>query len=172
MEHKVTLSDNRQVTIRTLEPEDKDKLHQMYRTMSEEALQYSMAPYTPDRIRSWIDNHHNLISLVAEDQNLIIGYGEIQKHVEPTKMGTSHLNIYLHQDYHHRGLGTAMLIHLLKQAQEHNIHKVNLEVVADNTPAVQLFKKHGFQAEGRIRDAFHKDGQYYDIIPMGKILNK
>jgi putative acetyltransferase len=65
-----------------------------------------------------------------------------------------------------------MLIHLLNKAQQQNIHKVNLQVVADNHPAIRLFQKLGFEPEGRIRHAFHNNGKYLDIIPMGKIINK
>ena len=172
MEHNVTLRDQRTVTIRTLQPQDKDKLHHMYNTMTPQALRYSMHPYTPNLIRTWINNRNNLISLVAEHNNNIIGYAEIQKHPTPRLKGITDLNIYLHQDYHQQGLGTAMLIHLLNQAQQQNIHKVNLQVVADNHPAIRLFQKLGFQPEGRIRHAFHNNGKYLDIIPMGKIINK
>lgn len=143
----------------------------MYRSMSPEALRYSMVPYTPDRIRTWIDNRNNLISLVAEHDENIIGYAEIQKHTNQSLKGITDLNIYLHQDYHQQGLGTAMLIHLLNQAQQQNIHKVNLQVVADNHPAIRLFQKLGFEPEGRIRHAFYNNGKYLDIIPMGKIIN-
>ena len=171
MEHTVTLRDRRTITIRTLQPQDKDKLHHMYQSMSPEALRYSMVPYTPDRIRTWINNRNNLISLVAEHDENIIGYAEIQKHTNQRLKGITDLNIYLHQDYHQQGLGTAMLIHLLNQAQQQNIHKVNLQVVADNHPAIRLFQKLGFEPEGRIRHAFYNNGKYLDIIPMGKILN-
>lgn len=172
MEHKLVLKDRDSVTIRNLQLSDKDNLYQMYDTMSQEALRYSIAPYSKDRIKTWLDMEQDLISIVAENNDRLVGYAEIQKQTHPHQLGICHLNIYLHQDYQGKGLGTFMMTHLLNQAQHQNIHKINLEVVADNIPALQLFKKFGFEPEGRIRDGFNHNGEYLDVIPMGKILNK
>ena len=88
-------------------------------------------------------------------------------------MGTGDLNIYIHQDYQGAGLGTALMVMLLNAANEHSLHRINLEVVADNETAVHLFRKFGFNVEGRRVDAYKaQDGGLYDILLMGKTLNK
>lgn len=76
-----------------------------------------MAPYTMERIQRWIDNIQNLIPLEAEHQNKIVGYAGIYKFPHPRREGISDLAIYLHQDFHNVGLGTAMTEKLLQLAR-------------------------------------------------------
>jgi len=173
MERTFTLRDGRLVHIRPLQEEDKEGLHGMYQAMSPDALRWSMAPYTEETINRLIGNMPNLISLVSVHDGDIVGYASVQKFTHPRRMGTGNLNIYIHQDYQGAGLGTALMVMLLNAANEHSLHRINLEVVADNETAVHLFRKFGFNVEGRRVEAYKaQDGGLYDILCMGKTLNK
>jgi len=173
MERTVTLRDGRRVHIRPLKEDDREGLHGMYQSMSDDALRWSMAPYTEETIDTWIGDLPNLISLVAVHLGEIIGYASIQKFAHPRLAGTGDLNIYIHQDYQGAGLGTALMVMLLNAANEQSLHRINLEVVADNEKAVHLFRKFGFNVEGRRVEAYKAiNGSLHDILLMGKTLNK
>ena len=173
MTQSVRLKDGREVAIRPLTAEDNEKIYEMFKAMSEEALRWSMPPYTRERIERWMSNIKNLIILGAEHDRRLIGYAQIGKGSQPRRIGTAGLAIYLHQDYHGVGLGTEMTGLLLEAAEEHGVHKVNLDTVAENEAAIRLFEKMGFEVEGRIRDSYRgADGGYHDIIAMGKILQE
>jgi len=168
---KVKLKDGREVTIRFLTANDKEALFQMFSSMSSEALKWSMAPYTLEVIQRWINNIKNLIPLVAEYNNRIVGYASIYKFQHPRRKGIGDLAIYLHQDFHNVGLGTAMMKKLLQLAKEHKMHKLELYVVEDNKVAVALYKKFGFKIEGISKDSFFgSDGKYHNMIHMGLLL--
>ena len=168
---KVKLKDGREVTIRFLTANDKEALFQMFSSMSSEALKWSMAPYTLEVIQRWINNIKNLIPLVAEYNNRIVGYASIYKFQHPRRKGIEDLAIYLHQDFHNVGLGTAMMKKLLQLAKEHKMHKLELYVVEDNKVAVALYKKFGFKIEGISKDSFFgSDGKYHNMIHMGLLL--
>ena len=170
---KVMLEDGREVTVRFLTIEDKEKLLEMFSSMSKEALRWSMTPYTREVIERWMNNIQNLISLVAEHDNRIVGYASILKFTHPRLKGNGDLLMYLQQDFHGVGLGTAMTELLLKLAKEHGMHRVRLYVVADNRIAVHLYKKFEFKIEGNMKDFFFgEDGKYHDMLIMGKILNE
>jgi len=168
---KVKLKDGREVTIRFLTANDKEALFQMFSSMSSEALKWSMAPYTLEVIQRWINNIKNLIPLVAEYNNRIVGYASIYKFQHPRRKGIGDLAIYLHQDFHNVGLGTAMMKKLLQLAKEHKMHKLELYVVEDNKAAVTLYKKFGFKIEGISKDSFFgSDGKYHNMLHMGLLL--
>jgi RimJ/RimL family protein N-acetyltransferase len=170
---KVKLKDGREVNIRPVTPDDKGGLFALFSSMSEEALRWSMAPYTLDRIQRWIESLPNLIFIAAMHGSRIVGQATVNKFTHPRRRGVAEFGIYLHQDYHNVGLGTAMTKILLRQAGEQGIHKVNLETVADNEPARHLFRKLGFAEEGRIKDSYlGEDGKFHDIILMGKIVEE
>ena len=169
---KFKLRDGREVTVRFLTVKDKAGLFGMFSSMSEKALEWGMAPYTMDVIERWVGNIQNLISLVAEHGDRIVGYASILRFSHPRRRGVGDQLIYLHQDFHGVGLGTAMMEKLLQLAKKEGMHRVELTVVADNTVALHLYRKLGFQTEGRSKDSFlGSDGKYHDMIEMGLILD-
>lgn len=47
-----------------------------------------------------------------------------------------------------------------------NLHRIELEVLANNARAIHIYEKLGFRREGIQRDAQFRDGQYIDVIFM------
>jgi len=168
---KVTLKDGREIMLRFLTANDREKLFRMFSSMSEKALEWSMAPYTMEDIERGISNLPTRIALVAEYQDKIVGLANIHKFLHPRRKGLGDLAIYLHQDFHNVGLGTAMTERLLQLAKNEKMHRIELTVVKENKIALRLYEKFGFQIEGVSKDAFYgQDGRYHDIINMGLIL--
>jgi putative acetyltransferase len=166
----IKLKDDREVNVRFLNAEDKERLFEMFASMSDEALKWGMPPYTREVIERWMSNLPNLIALIAEYNNRIVGYATIFKYAHPRRKGTSDLGMYLHQDFHNIGLGTAMLSLLLELAKKENMHRIGLHVIADNHIAIHLYEKFGFKIEGVMKDAyFGADEKYHDEIAMGII---
>lgn len=50
------------------------------------------------------------------------------------------------------------------------IRKVTLEVLDDNLPAVQLYRRHGFVEEGRLQDQYFIAGRYRSVILLSKFM--
>jgi putative acetyltransferase len=168
----VKLKDGREVTVRFLTVEDKERLGELFASISDEALKWGMPPYTKEVIERWMNNIPNLIPLVAEINNRLVGYATIFKYSHPRRIGVSDLGMYLHQDYHNLGLGTAMLTFLLDLAKKQGMHRIGLHVIADNKIAIHLYEKFGFKTEGVMKDAyFGADEKYHDEIVMGRLLD-
>ena len=162
------MKDGREVTVRFLTLEDKEKLVEMFASMSDEALLWGMPPYTREVIDRWLSSIQNLIPLVAEHGSRLVGYAWIYKFAHPRRKGTGDLAMYLHQEFHNVGLGTAMLNYLLELAKKEGMHKIGLHVIADNKIAVHLYEKFGFKVEGVMKDSYlGADGKYHDEIVMG-----
>jgi RimJ/RimL family protein N-acetyltransferase len=67
-----------------------------------------------------------------------------------------------------RGFGTDAILALLRFAfDEINLHRVWLEVHADNARAQACYRKCGFVEEGRKRHDRYRGGVYVDTIVMG-----
>ncbi len=50
------------------------------------------------------------------------------------------------------------------------VHRIFLEVLAENTPARRLYERLGFRAEGFYRDGFRDDaGVYHNLVPYGML---
>ena len=48
-----------------------------------------------------------------------------------------------------------------------NLHKISLNVLEENKPAINLYKNLGFKEEGILKEHFYWDGKYYGVIIMG-----
>ncbi len=165
MEHKTyTLNDGREVHLRPLQPSDKKQLVQLYDSMSDSALRWTKAP-TGEQIEQIIQYPDYYISIVTEHGDRVIGHGEIKKDYEKRN---GELNIHLHQDYHGVGLGTVMMIALMSDANEQDLHRINLQVAAENRKAMRLFRKFGFQQQSTIRETSR--GTEHDAYLMSKVL--
>lgn len=168
---KTRLKDSREVRLRFLMGDDKEQLFQMFSSMSDEALRWSMAPYTEEVIQRWIGDTRSRMCLVASYRKKIVGYASMYRFPHLRRKGVGDLAIYLHQDFHNVGLGTAMTERLLKIAENEGMHKIELTVVANNKSAISLYRKFGFEIEGVSKDSFFgSDGKYHDMVHMGLIL--
>lgn len=166
------LRDGREVLVRRFNEGDKDGVAEMMASLSEEAVRWGMPPYTRERLeRGWWSRMENVTALVAVDGYRVVGYAGLRKFSHLRRMGTSDYLIYLHQDYHNVGLGTAMTRRIVGLARAEGLHRIGLRVVADNEIAIRVYEKVGFVVEGRLRDSYvGDDGRYHDEVHMGLIL--
>lgn len=50
---------------------------------------------------------------------------------------------------------------------EVGLNRLGLVTLDSNTPAIELYRKLGFQEEGRHREAIWRDGRYQDLLQFG-----
>lgn len=48
-----------------------------------------------------------------------------------------------------------------------NLNRIQLHVCAENTPAIKIYERVGFQKEGVLRQAMYRNGNYVDFWVMG-----
>jgi len=120
-----------------------------------------------DRLKSVSDNKH---SLVAIENDEVIGQLTLfsmdrprRKHVATFGMGVSSAHVG-------KGVGSALLKSALDMTDNWlNINRVELEVYCDNTSAINLYKKFGFEIEGTAKNYAFKNGKFVDSYFMARI---
>lgn len=71
-----------------------------------------------------------------------------------------------------KGIGKLMLQYLIQWAKgSGEVRKINLRVRSDNERAIRLYKGQGFAEEGLLRREICIDGQFYDTLAMGLLLD-
>nr|WP_067659449.1 GNAT family N-acetyltransferase [Nocardia harenae] len=72
-----------------------------------------------------------------------------------------------------QGIGTALLDAVVAWARERGAHKVTLQVWPHNEPAIALYRRAGFEVEGRLRRHYRRrSGELWDAVLMGLHLPK
>ncbi|WP_032122993.1 GNAT family N-acetyltransferase [Clostridium amazonitimonense] len=111
--------------------------------------------------------------LVAEVEGKIVGFTRCKGSNLSRFRHKAEFGICISKEYWGHGIGKVLLENILMWADTVGIEKISLTVVETNTKAIQLYKKYGFVEEGLlIKDRIHKDGNYYNTVIMGKLLDK
>ena len=80
----------------------------------------------------------------------------------------SELSLALSPAYYRKGYGSMALNLLIRFAFDTmNFHRLEAEIVEENTASLTLFRKAGFIMEGRLREAKYINGKYQDILRYG-----
>ena len=72
------------------------------------------------------------------------------------------------RDYLGKGYGKEAVDLLLGFGfNELNLHRIGLQVFDFNERAIRSYTKSGLVEEGRLREAFYREGAFHDIVLMG-----
>ena len=108
--------------------------------------------------------------IVAESDGQLIGTGNLRAY---TPARTAHIGeIFLGVADTHagQGIGNALLAALVDVADNwRGLKRLELDVFADNESAIRLYKKHGFEVEGRCIKAGFRNGAYIDTLMMARL---
>lgn len=92
-------------------------------------------------------------------------------HVDVSRHGFGEFGMLVDRDWRGCGVGSALLQATVEWARGHGLHKLCLEVFAQNSAAIALYRKYGFMEEGRRMKQYRRaSGELWDSIVMGLLL--
>ena len=106
-------------------------------------------PWSENSIASELNNKLSLW-LVAVDSETVVGYVGSQTVLGETDM----MNIAVHPDYRKQGIGTGLILALIRELSSRGSHSLMLEVRASNEQAISVYSKLGFSEIGRRRNYY------------------
>ena len=104
--------------------------------------------------------------LLAFERDRVVGWCDVAPGADEARTHVGRLGMGVAADARRRGIGTNLLVVCLAQAAERGLDKVELEVYHDNAGAIALYRRHGFELEGRRVQARKLDGRYQDLLQM------
>lgn len=174
-----TLKSGESVLIRTGEESDAAALREcilIYQRDGEGQL-WENGEFVPtvEQEREWIlgmKNDPAELLLVAEFNGQIVG--NIDFHIGKRKRlaHAGEFGMSCVPEWRGKGLGGLLLAEMLQWARSNpKVEKVNLRVIGSNLRAIALYKKLGFQEEGRkLKEIKYADGTYADEVLMGQFV--
>jgi len=165
------------VVIRPARPEDAEGIVESVNQVGREKI-YILTeefPLSVEEEREYLkglDRDHNLF-LVAETGGRIVGAVGVFQDRGGASPKTRHLcsvGIHLLREYRGLGIGTRLLELAVEWARARGYLKIDASIFATNAASLALFRKLGFEEEGRRPRQFLVEGEFVDEVLMGKLL--
>jgi phosphinothricin acetyltransferase len=133
---------------------------------------YQTVPSTDAERATWFVAHgerHPVI--VAEIDGVVVGWGSLSPfHTRAAFARTVEDSLYIHPDFHRRGLGRALLTELIKRGRALGHHVIIAAISGDQQPSIALHQQFGFTDGGRLHEVGHKFGRWMDLVYLQLVL--
>lgn len=164
------LSTGQRVVIRCPVPHDADQLLDYAHVVLQESQYFLLAPdelqLTEEEEQEWIREHaedEGQILLAADADGLIVALLGFENGPQRRVAHRGTLHVSVAAAWRGRGIGTLLLESLLEWATASPlIEKVSLSVMTSNHRAIGLYRKLGFQEEGRLVREIRISAEHYE----------
>lgn len=119
----------------------------------------------------FLPNRERKYTIIAQHEDKVVAYITFVTYESTRSSHVAKLSISVDEEYHGKGFGAQTIEYGMQYAKtELGIRKLNLAVMVDNTGAINLYKKLGFQQEGYMNKEVFVHGEFVDVILMAKFL--
>jgi ribosomal protein S18 acetylase RimI-like enzyme len=161
----------RVVEIRSAEPSDIDAWFDLFEEVAAEGRWIGAESplhrsWTDRMFQRFLTNEASAL-LLAEADGVLVG----DIHLED-RFGCVQLGMKVRDGHRGAGVGSMLMDACLEWCRQRPAHKVVLDVWPHNAAAIGLYRKYGFEIEGRLcRHARRQNGELWDLIQMGLVLD-
>jgi len=114
----------------------------------------------------WDASHIRSCRLVAASGRRVVGWAAASPTSgRPAYAGVAEVSIYVENDAHGRGVGSALLAGLIAASEQEGFWTLQAGIFPENEASLALHAKHGFCVIGcRERPGRMKDGRWRDVL--------
>lgn len=155
------------ITIRPAKPADLADINAIYNYYVEHSTcVWTTQPCSDTERKAWYAEHgQSMPILVAERNGRVVGWGALGSfRAAYTAAGVLEDSIYVHHDFHRRGIGSRLLQALIDAARKEGLRSLLANISADQTPSIQLHEKFGFRKVAHLLDVGQKFNQRFDGV--------
>ncbi|OMC84525.1 GNAT family N-acetyltransferase [Viridibacillus sp. FSL H7-0596] len=172
---KVRLKNGNEVTIKEATRNDAQQMINFYNVVGGETdfLSFGKNEFNRDveEYKKFIDStslEQNSIILIATLEDVIIGIASINSSQKDRTKHVGTLGIVVSEQLVGQGLGRILMEELINWATSNGVtKKISLVTREDNTFAIELYEKLGFEKEGLLKKENFINGVYYNTLVMG-----
>jgi L-amino acid N-acyltransferase len=126
-----------------------------------------------DRLR-WLASHGGKYpAVVAVIDGVVVGWGSLSRfHERPGWRFTVENAVYVSPHCFGRGIGRAIMEHLIDRAQSLGHHAIIAQIAEDNESSIRLHEKLGFEKVGVLKEVGHKFERWIDVVLMERVLSE
>ena len=127
---------------------------------------------TAEERRQWLaarSPRHPVVAAISGGE--VVGWGSLNAfNPRPAYDNVVDLSVYVERAWRGRGVGRALLAHLLDLARGLGYHKMVLATFPYNAAGVALYRRMGFTSVGVYHEQGRLDGRWVDVLVMERLL--
>jgi phosphinothricin acetyltransferase len=127
---------------------------------------------TPEERRQWMaarGPRHPVVVAITDGQ--VVGWGSLNPfNPRPAYDNVVDLSVYVERTWRGRGVGKALLQHVLGLARQIGYHKMVLATFPYNDAGLALYRRMGFTPVGVYQEQGKLDGRWVDVLIMEQLL--
>ena len=134
---------------------------------------YQEALETLEARQQWFRHHGDRHPVIAAELNgQVIGWGSLSPyHPRSAYRRTVENSVYVHHQYHRRGIGALILRELIARARCLGHHTIIAGIDAEQTASLALHVRFHFEKIGHFKQVGAKFDRWLDVIYMELILD-
>ncbi len=173
------LRNGESLVLREAKKEDAARLIKYYNEVAGEtdflsfgAGEFNKSLEEEEKIIEDYKNAPNRIFLLAELQNELAGAITLDANMKTRHKHVGEFGIVVPKQHWGKGIGRILMDNMLEWSRQTGIlRKIVLKVSINNHLAIDWYKKYGFETEGRIRRDSYLNGQFFDTLIMGLLID-
>ena len=163
------------ITIRTATLADAGAILEIYnREVLETTATFDLVPRTLEQQQDWLSARSGAFAaIVAVDDatRQVVGFAALSPYKERAAYRTTVENsVYVRREAGGRGVGTALMLHLVAVARESGFHSIIARIEAGGTASRALHAAVGFELVGIEREVGRKFRRWLSVAVMQKML--
>ena len=167
--------DSATITIRTATLADAGAILEIYnREVIETTATFDLVPRTLEQQQAWLAARSGAFAaIVAVDDatRQVVGFAALSPYKERAAYSTTVENsVYVHRDVSGRGVGKALMLHLIEVARESGFHSIIARIEASGSASRALHAAVGFELVGIEREVGRKFRRWLSVAVMQKML--
>jgi L-amino acid N-acyltransferase YncA len=151
------------ITIRAFAAEDWKPVAEIYR----QGLEGRNATFETEvpAYDAWIKKFHPHLLWVAVVADEIVGWAGLQPvSVRKVYEGVVEVTIYIHRNHGGKGIGTALMQHLIEESEKAGIWTLYASIFPENTASIRLHVSAGFREIGYREKIGKLDGKWRNTV--------
>ena len=122
--------------------------------------------------RNWFQQHGKVHPIIVADTGTqIVGWGSLSPyHKRSAYRRTVENSVYVHHEFHRRGIGSLLLKELIVLAREAGHRAIIAAIDGDQPASVALHAAFKFHHVGRLKEVGFKFDRWLDVIYMELLL--
>jgi putative acetyltransferase len=163
------------ISIRHAEPDDAPAIHRIlsgphaiWGTLN---MPFRRVGDIRARLQDVPEHRYWVVACVGSDAGAeLVGSAHLSVCNPPRRRHVGSLALAVRDDWHNKGVGSALLTALINLADNWlNLTRLELVTWVDNTHALSLYQHFGFVIEGTCRAFAYTDGKYLDAHTMARV---